>query len=379
MTQLNGIDCATKLNSSSASDLKSAGIQFVGRYLGDSWKTVDKTEAAAIMNAGLKIISIWETNPTSANYFSKSSGITDGEQASVFANLIGQPAGSAIYFTVDYDAQPADMTAILDYFTGVRQGLDKNFKVGAYGSYSVVQALHAAGSADFYWQTDSWSRGNVANFIQIHQYQYNVILAGVQVDYDQFLNDAGSWGNGVSQQPSNGGSPSTPTPQSNPVPNTYIVQTGDTLSQIAAKYGTSVNTLVQLNGIKDPNLIYPGQVLKLTGGTSGTISPSPPLTYTIQPGDTLSQLAVKFGTTVTVLVQLNGIKDPNLIYAGQILKLPGSSTGQSTSGHVYYDIKSGDTLSQIALTFGTSISQLQAWNNIKNPNFIMAGQRIRVK
>ncbi len=367
MPQLNGIDCATKLNSSTAAGLKSQGVQYVCRYLGDSWKTMDKAEAAAILNAGLNIISIWETNPTRASYFNYNKGVTDAQTASSYAQSIGQPSGSAIYFTVDYDAQSADMAAILDYFAGVRQGLDKNYKVGAYGSISVAETLHSSNAADYYWQTYAWSRGNRADFISIYQYKNNVTLAGVQVDFNEVTNNAGSWGNVSPQQPSNSGG-SVP---SAPAPNTYTVQPGDTLSGIAAKYGTSVDALVQLNGIKNPNLIYAGQVLKLPGGAASQTAS----TYTVQPGDTLSGIAARFGTTVSKLVQLNGIKDPNRIYAGQILKL----SDTNSAGPVYYVVKSGDTLSQIALAYGTTVSQLQAWNGIKNPNFIMAGQRLRVK
>lgn len=114
------------------------------------------------------------------------------------------------------------------------------------------------------------------------------------------------------------------TAPANPVPSqpatsgtTYTVQSGDTLSDIAAKFGASWQTLQQLNGIADPNLIYPGQVLKLPGG-----APSPSVTtYTIQPGDTLSGIAAQYGTSVSNLVALNGIANPDVIYAGQTIRI----------------------------------------------------------
>lgn len=382
MSQLNGIDCATKLNSSTAAGLRADGIQYAARYLGNDWKSMNKSEADAIINTGLRIVSIWETNPTSVGYFTHGQGVSDGQQSSSYATALAQPAGSAIYFTVDYDVQLGDMPAILAYFAGVRQGIDKNYKVGVYGSIAVVERLHSSNAADFYWQTYAWSRGNTAPFISIYQYQNDVPLAGIQVDYNHFSNSAGSWGKGAVQPPSGGST--TGSGSSTPPPNTYVVQPGDTVSAIALKYGTSINELAQLNGIIDPNLIYPGQVIKLPGGsgnTGSTSSPTPssPNTYTVQPGDTLSGIAAKFGTAVAALVQLNGIKDPNLITVGQILKLSGSATQPGPSGEVFYTIKPGDTLSQISLTFGTPISQLQAWNEIKDPNVIFAGQRIRVK
>jgi LysM repeat protein len=82
-------------------------------------------------------------------------------------------------------------------------------------------------------------------------------------------------------------------------------------------YGTSWQVLAQINNLSDPNLIYPGQVLKLPGG-----APSPSVTtYTIQPGDTLSGIAAQYGTSVPNLVALNGIANPDVIYAGQTIRI----------------------------------------------------------
>ncbi len=94
---------------------------------------------------------------------------------------------------------------------------------------------------------------------------------------------------------------------------TYTVRPGDTLWAIARRYGTTVEALVQANGIADPNLIYVGQVLRV---------PAAAVTYTVRPGDTLWAIARRYGTTVEALVQANGIADPNLIYVGQVLRIP---------------------------------------------------------
>lgn len=305
MRELNGVDCATKLNNRLLAGLKSNGIQYVARYLGNSWKSMDKPEADAILDAGLKIVSIWETNPTNVAYFTKDKGISDAKEASSYANTIEQTEGSAIYFAVDYDAQPSDMASILNYFSGVRDGMDKSYKVGVYGSYSVLQTLFRYHAVDFYWQTTSWSRGNVADFIHILQYQHNTTLAGIQVDYNEFSNSAGSWSRIVS--------PAGP-PQ--PAITTYTVQPGDTLSGIAARFNTTVDELVKINKIENPNIIYAGQILRLS------IKKSPePAFYIIKAGDTLSQIALVFETTKAQLQSWNGIRDPNVIRAGQKIRV----------------------------------------------------------
>ncbi|KAH0788710.1 LysM peptidoglycan-binding domain-containing protein [Histomonas meleagridis] len=107
----------------------------------------------------------------------------------------------------------------------------------------------------------------------------------------------------------------------------YTVQSGDTLSAIAVKYGTTVAQLQAWNGITNANLIYVGQVLKVSddGGSSSSYT-----TYTVKSGDTLSAIASKYGTTVSAICSLNGISNANLIYVGQVLKIPSSSSGGST-------------------------------------------------
>lgn len=100
--------------------------------------------------------------------------------------------------------------------------------------------------------------------------------------------------------------------------------------------------------------------------------------YTVEKGDTLSEIANRFKTSVGTLQSLNNIKNPNLIYPGQKLKVSGS-VSKPAAKKEYYKIKSGDTLSGIAARYNTSVKQLQNWNGIKNANKIYAGQKIRVK
>lgn len=93
----------------------------------------------------------------------------------------------------------------------------------------------------------------------------------------------------------------------------HIVQNGETLSGIASKYGTTYQTLASLNGLANPNLIYVGQQLKVSGTASAS------RVYIVRSGDNLSAIAQKLGTTYSSLAQKNGIANPNLIYPGQRL------------------------------------------------------------
>lgn len=98
---------------------------------------------------------------------------------------------------------------------------------------------------------------------------------------------------------------------------TYTVQAGDTLSGIASKYGTTYQELARINNIANPNVIYPGQVIKINGGTVEK-------TYTVKSGDTLSGIANKYGTTWQNIYNNNRDiigSNPNLIKPGQVLKI----------------------------------------------------------
>lgn len=175
-----------------------------------------------------------------------------------------------------------------------------------------------------------------------------------------------------------GSRPSEPE-SSNSNNGTYTVQAGDTLSGIAQKYGTTWQSLAQLNNISNPNVIYPGEVLKVSGGSSNSNSTAVGGTYTVQMGDTLSGIAQKYGTTWQNLAQINNISDPNVIYPGQVLKISGgSSNSNSATVGETYTVQTGDTLSGIAQKYGTTWQSLAQINNISNPNKIYPGQVLKI-
>lgn len=96
--------------------------------------------------------------------------------------------------------------------------------------------------------------------------------------------------------------------------NVYIVKSGDTLSEIAKRFNTTVVNLAELNGIRNVNLIYPGQPIKLCKD-SNTVN------YVVKAGDNLTKIAKQYATTVKEIADKNGIKDVNKIYIGQVLKI----------------------------------------------------------
>ena len=101
----------------------------------------------------------------------------------------------------------------------------------------------------------------------------------------------------------------------------HRVQWGQNLTHIARWYGTTVWAIVQENGLSNPNWIYAGQWLRIPA--SGGWRPTPkPTWYRVQPGDTLTGIAWRYGTTIWAIANLNGIPNVNRIYAGRWLRIP---------------------------------------------------------
>lgn len=157
-------------------------------------------------------------------------------------------------------------------------------------------------------------------FYALWQYTSKGRVSGYNedLDLDVFSGDTSAW----DKYAGGSGTPSPqPAPQPAPAPTpsgtTYTVKKGDTLSGIATKFGTTYQKIAADNGIADPNKIYPGQVLRINGGSSSSSAEY----YTVQKGDNLSKIASKYGTTVNQLVSWNNISNPNLIYPGQKLRV----------------------------------------------------------
>jgi LysM repeat protein len=123
----------------------------------------------------------------------------------------------------------------------------------------------------------------------------------------------------------------------------YIVQPGDTLSGLASRFNVPVTQLASLNGLSAMSFLYVGQTLRIPGSTAAAPAPTTKTaapttavpapkpasanTYTVQPGDSLSRIAARFGVTVDAILAVNNLSDPNTIFAGQVLNIPGGQGG----------------------------------------------------
>lgn len=165
----------------------------------------------------------------------------------------------------------------------------------------------------------------------------------------------------------------------------HVVQPGENLFRISLRYGTTVEAIMAANGL-DSIYIYVGQELTIPGA-SGEPAPPPAPTpstdgYVVQPGDTLSSIALRHRVSVWALTQANDLTNWHIIYAGQSLIIPGRTAVQTpdpeTSNLDTYVVRPGDTLIQIALRFETTPAALAYLNGIANPSNIYAGQVLRL-
>jgi LysM repeat protein len=171
----------------------------------------------------------------------------------------------------------------------------------------------------------------------------------------------------------------------------YRARPGDTLSGIAHQHGTTVSRLQSANGLADANSLRTGQVLvipsgsSLAGSSSSARAATPASgTHRVSSGETLSDIALRYGLSSAALASANGIPNPNRLRAGQILSLgslratPAPASGNRSGGIGTYTVRSGDALSTIARRLGTTSSELLRLNGLSNANRIRMGQVLQV-
>ena len=188
--------------------------------------------------------------------------------------------------------------------------------VSGIGDYGLWVAQYASMDAVYGYQATPWNEG--AYNCAIRQYTSAGRLDGYNgnLDLNKFYGDKEAWlkyANPSGEVVIPEVPVYIPEASDNSSTTTYTVKSGDTLSGIAEKYGTTYQHLAELNGISNPDLIYVGQVI--------TIDSAPSESYTVQSGDTLSGIASMYGTTYQHLAEINNISNPDLIYPGQVIKV----------------------------------------------------------
>ncbi|MBM5784172.1 MAG: LysM peptidoglycan-binding domain-containing protein [Cyanobacteria bacterium K_DeepCast_35m_m1_288] len=167
-----------------------------------------------------------------------------------------------------------------------------------------------------------------------------------------------------------------------------VVKPGETLSEIAERYATSVQRLMQLNNLRSPQDLWAGSRIQVPGaGGSSASRGGGSGNYTVKPGETLSEIAERYGTSVQRLMQLNGLRSPQDLWAGSRIQVPGATAARPSSGgggthtttvNANYTVKPGETLSELAERYGTSVQRLMQLNNLRGPQDLWAGSRIQV-
>ena len=353
--------------------LKDAGKHFAIRYIpypGHGGKGLGAAERDDLLSNGVSIAMVFESyvGRPKEGY---GAGAADATESDRQMKALGFPPGTPVYFAVDFDATEAQQVPIDDYLRGAASVIGAD-RVGVYAGYWVIKRCKENNTAKYLWQTYAWSGGNVHPDIHLYQYKNGQNLNGA-VDFCEARKDNyGQWQAGEV----------FPTPDPQPVPpqpatGTYTVKPGDTLSGIAGKYGTTYQELARINNIPDPNKISVGQVLRLSGATPPPAPVNGGQVYTVKPGDTLSAIGTKYGVSYQTIASANNISDPNKIYVGQRLTIPGGGASPAPQVRAY-TVKSGDTLSGIAAQFGTSYQVLASYNGIPDPNKIFPSQVIRI-
>ncbi|MDP2857283.1 MAG: LysM peptidoglycan-binding domain-containing protein [Bacillota bacterium] len=159
----------------------------------------------------------------------------------------------------------------------------------------------------------------------------------------------------------------------------YLVQAGDTFFLLAQRFGTTVAAIQAANPTVNPNNLQIGQTLCIPGAAPPpTVCPAGSFAYVVRVGDTLFLLAQRFGTTVAAIQALNPTVDPNDLIVGSTLCIPGAAPPVTTcpAGSAPYTIQAGDTLATLAVRFQTTVAAILAVNPGLQPENLRIGQVI---
>ncbi len=153
----------------------------------------------------------------------------------------------------------------------------------------------------------------------------------------------------------------------------HVVQSGETLAAIAARYGTTMQALMQQNSLRDPNRMYAGQRLVISTGAGQAAASG---VYVVRRGQTMSSIARQNGVTVEALKAANGLRG-DTVFVGQRLKIPTGAETAAVADNLYV-VRPGDTLTSIAAQQGVSVEALAKLNDISSDSLVKVGQKLKV-
>lgn len=322
------IDVSHYQNNINFNEVKASGIEGViikagGSDAGFYTDSQFESNYTKAINAGLHVGAYYFVGKNCLSY---EDGIADANR---FMNIIkDKKFDLPVYMDVEAQAQ-GQKEKVTDSIIGFCNELEKNnYYVGVYASdilgfkdridLSRIEGVYSL------WVARYGSKPTYVKNYDMWQYSDSGKVNGINgnVDMDECYKDFptiirnGGYNNYNADEPA----PVQPTPPK-PVEedNTeyYTIQSGDTLSSIAQKYGTTVSQLCKWNNISNPNLIYAGNTIIVKSNKPAEADNKQ--YYTVQAGDTLSGIAQKYGTTYQELARKNNIANPNLIYVGQKL------------------------------------------------------------
>ena len=180
----------------------------------------------------------------------------------------------------------------------------------------------------------------------------------------------------------------------------YTVKAGETISEIADRYGMSTNRLLELNGIRDPKGLQVGS--RITVPTAGPAKPSKPASaglassrgpanYTVKSGETISEIADRYNLSSERLLELNGIRDAKGLQAGSRITVPTAGPAKPSKPPVLpaisaaqgkalsHTVRPGDTLSDIANTYGVPVERIAALNGLKDPDNLVPDTQLKLR
>ena len=178
----------------------------------------------------------------------------------------------------------------------------------------------------------------------------------------------------------------------NAEPIVYTVKAGDNLWNISRKYGVSVEVIIDVNNLRDKDLLSLGQKLEIPaigGGVSNSNQKQEPtiVTYTVVKGDTLWNISQRYDVKMSSIISANNLKEISRLSIGQKLKLPitnmdiakaeGYDQEAATEEIIYY-VKKGESLWSISREYNVKLESIIAANSITDASKISTGQQLRI-